>query len=227
MTESAHPSYLELDRYSLGSARDLALAKHVESCEQCQVHLRRVSRTSSVPTWVSGLEAQAVRPSWPRPRSVEVAVFAGALAAAAALLVFRQPARDAAESAYDSSKGAPSVWVHVQHEGVRSPWDGAPLSPGDQVRLEVAPEDFTHITVFSLGAHGAPPTLLFRGALRPHVRVALDKAWQLDDQPEPERLTVLLARVELSVAAAQQALRERDPDLVRAIELILPKRAEH
>jgi hypothetical protein len=225
MTSTRHPSYLELDRYSLSSVHDATLARHVDTCAQCRVHLTSVARASSVPAWVSELGAPAVRRGSPRLRSVPVALFAGALAAAAALLVFQQPARDVSESAYDTSKGAPSVWVHVQHQGVRSPWDGAPLSPGDQVRLEVAPEEFTHVTVFSIDAHGARPTLLFRGALQPHVRVALDKAWQLDHQPEAERLTVLFARIELSVAAAQQALRERDPALVHAVELTLSKRS--
>jgi len=226
MTDTRHPSYLELDRHRLGSACDAALAQHVEACERCRAHLARIGPVSEVPAWVGELGAQAVRPGPPRLRSVPVALFVGALAAAAALLVLRQPPQPASESAYDTSKGAPSVWVHVQHEGVRSPWDGAPLASGDQVRLEVAPEEFTHVTVFSIGARSTPPTLLFRGALRPHVRVALDKAWQLDAQVEPERLTVLFARVELSVAAAKLALRERDPSLVHAVELVLPKRAE-
>jgi hypothetical protein len=227
MTATRHPSYLELDRYQLGVLHEPALAAHVAACEQCRLHLAQVARTPALPAWVEQLDAP---PGLTRIRRLPIgpsALFAGVLAAAAALVLFRPATAPTSERGYDTSKGAPSVWVHVQHDGVRSPWDGAPLSPGDQIRLELAPDDFTHVTVFSLGAPGARPTLLFRGGLRPHVRVALDKAWQLDDQPGMERLSVLFARAELSVAAAEKALRERDPDHVRAVELVLTKRVEH
>jgi hypothetical protein len=91
-------------------------------------------------------------------------------------------------------------------------------------RTFLAPEEFRHVTVFHVDETSEAPVLLFRGALRPHTRVALDKAWELDAAPRAERLTILFARFELSVLAAHKALRERDPDQVRAIELVLPKR---
>jgi hypothetical protein len=237
--KTEHPSYLELDRRLLAGGAAPELDAHVASCDRCRAHVVEVEAARHVagspPPWLLELAATpsaastVARLGGPdtrlrkltRARTPALLMAAG-LACAAAFGLMRAPR----EPAYDTTKGAPSVLVHVQHEGVRSTWDGAPLSAGDQIRLELAPEDFLHVSVFSLAAGPSEPTLLHRGALRPHQRIALDKAWQLDDAPAAERLAVVFAKVELSPAAARKMLKERDPELVRVIELELPKRSQ-
>jgi len=252
MTAPNHPSYLELDRRAAEraseepgtlalareqtTARDAALDQHVADCAQCRAHLAALAEarkaSDTLPPWLREIEAQRSAPGFVaervvhsgvtrlRRRPLHTTLIGAAVACAAAFALMRGPS----ESAYDTTKGAPSVWVHVQHEGVRCTWDGAPLMAGDQIRLELAPENFRHVTVFSVGASGADPTFLHRAPLRPHARSALDKAWQLDARGTSERLLIVFAKDELSVAAARKMLRERDPEQVQVIELVLPKR---
>jgi hypothetical protein len=252
MTAPNHPSYLELDRTAakraseelraadlappLQTAHEAAVDEHLTECESCRAHLAQLAATrqagDALPAWLLALEAQRAAAGFVaervlpdhapklRLRPWPTALIGTALACAAAFALVRAPS----EPAYDTTKGAASVWVHVQHEGVRGPWDGAPLTAGDRIRLELAPDRFRHVTVFSVGASDADATLLHRSALRPHVRSALDKAWQLDASGTSERLLVVFARDELSVAAARRMLREPDPKQAQVIELLLPKR---
>lgn len=220
MTERtrAHPSYLELDRLALGASDDEALKAHVTGCEACRAHLDAVAPAASVPAWV--LRASAARPRRIAPWT-SGALGVLALAAALALALLRPPR----EPDYDTRKGMPSVWVHVQHDDVASPWDGTPLTPGDRIRLEIAPDAYRYVVVFARAADGGAPTLLYRDALAPHRPHVLPKAWRIDDDPRPERLAVVLARYELSAAAALHALRARDPKEIQVLEITLPKRA--
>lgn len=225
MTPTRHPSHLQLDRYALGAASDAGLRAHVEGCADCRAHLEQVKPVEAVPAWVTQLAARPpLRPRW--RAQLPSLLCAAALASAAAVMVMRAPSEpsEPSEPTYDTSKGMPSVWVHVQHDGVRGVWDGMPLTAGDHIRLELAPEQFRHVTVFSTNPP-ATPTLLYRAALRPHVRSALDKAWQLDGRVPVEHLTVVFSRAELSESAARQTLQEHDPDQVYQVELTLPMRA--
>ncbi len=218
---SPHPSFLELDRHALGLPAPKTEA-HLARCERCRRHLREVARVADerpLPAW---LETRGPPRRTERLRARGVLIGAVAIAAALALAVLRDAPP---KTPYDGRKGAPSAWLHVLREGVARPWDGAPLSTGDRIRLELAPQDFRHVSVFSLPA-GAAPQLLYRGSVPAHARVALPKAWEIDAAPGPERIAIVFARVELSRAAAELTLRERDPAEVWVVELVLPKRGK-
>jgi hypothetical protein len=217
MTSTRHPSYLELDRLALRSGGSPELTTHVADCLVCRAYLDSPAPVQTVPPWVEELATPGAPRRWRAPSTA----FAVLLASAAAFLLWRQPTEHAT---YGTSKGAPSVLVHVQHEGVHSTWDGAPLMAGDQIRLEVAPEEFSYVSVFLPGEHGEPARLLFQGPVKRHARTPLDKAWQLDAWPADERLTVVFSRAPLTSSEVRRLLAS-PADEGRVIELVLPKRA--
>jgi hypothetical protein len=218
MTATRHPSYLELDRLAVGGIASTALRSHVEGCAVCRAHLERVAPAQAVPSWVAERSEHSAAP---HPRRLRAALFGVVLASAAGMLLWRAPTEPAH---YDTKKGLPSVLVHVQHRGVHRTWDGAPLEAGDQIRLEVAPEDFRYVSVFGAAAAGQPAPALYRGPVPPHVHTPLDKAWQLDAQPGAERLTLVFSHAPVSLEEARQML-AAPSSAVHVVELVLPKRA--
>jgi hypothetical protein len=212
--DRAHPSYFELDCAALGAAREAATAEHLRSCAQCRSYVEAARPAEVVPTWVAELERARRKPrawTW----------LAGGLAAAAALLfVWLAPG---SEPPYVGVKGAPSALVYVHRDHATSLWDHTPLRAGDQIRLEVAPEEFEHVTVLGGAARGAETTLLYGGPVKPHQRALLPKAWQLDAVGDAEHLAVVFSRAELSAGAARALLRARDPAEVQVVRLTLPK----
>jgi hypothetical protein len=213
-----HPSYLELDRHALGAATQLTTAAHIAACARCQRYLASALDAGEPPVWLEAALA-ALSPA----RRTRRWVLAGAslAAAAALLLVLLGPGAD--RIAYDGVKGAPAVGVYVLREGNVRLWDGAPLQSGDRIRLEVAPEQYRRVSVFSVG-QGQKPHRLYAGAVTPGARQVLPKAWQIDAAPAPEQLAVFFSDTEISVQAAEVLLLARDPREVWLIHLALPKR---
>ncbi len=96
-----------------------------------------------------------------------------------------------------------------------------PVRAGDAIRFEVEPEDFPRVAVF--GDEDAHEQI-FSGATSERV---LPGAWQFDDQPGPERLTVVFSREELSAAELERAVRENlRNDSVWTVKLQLPKETQ-
>ena len=74
--------------------------------------------------------------------------------------------------------------------GAVSLWDGGTLLPRDRIQLEVAPEEFDHVSVFNLDAKGSP-ALLYQGPVKPYSRQVLPKAWELDAAGDAEHIVVM------------------------------------
>ena len=90
MTDTLHPSRLELDRLFLGDAAP-GLARHVQGCSECQGYVTRLGAREAVPAWLLALERRG--PRSPGRRGIfhveKIAgpfFFTGGLAAAAVLL---------------------------------------------------------------------------------------------------------------------------------------------
>lgn len=227
MTEgTAHPSFLELDRHCVGLDIDGAALAHLGECACCRGYVESYRPAGDVPAWLTDVAVRsAVRPPRKVPKTRHVHWWAsGALAVAAAvLLALWWPPAERADS--DGIKGAPSIGLHVQRDGVASLWDGEPLSPGDRIRLEVMPEEFDHISVFSVADGQAVPRRLYAGRISPRMSTVLPKAWELDDAPGAEQLLVILARSEVSPEAAATLVRAHEPREYWWVRLRLPKRS--
>jgi hypothetical protein len=208
----SHPSYLELDRHALG-AGEAGTDQHLADCAQCRAYVAAARPADVVPAWVSELDKAPSR----RTRSVWIGA---ALAAAAALLFMWRPA----EEPYVGTKGMPSALVYVHRDHTTTLWDQAPLHAGDRIRIEVAPEEFAHVSVFSTGPRGDAQAPLYSGTLKPFARTLLPKAWQLDAAGDAEHLAIVFSRAQLSTDAASALLRARDPAEVRIVRLTLPKK---
>lgn len=182
MTTTAHPSFLELDRAALGVDIAAPARAHLDACARCRQHVEAMRRSEPPPAWVRHLApARAPRRAW---------LWGGGLALATAcavlLLVARRSAPDDA-ARFTTVKGAPTVLLHVKRGETVATWDGrATVAPGDRLRLEVAPAGYRRIRV--LGARGA----VLHDAPLGAVAALLPVAWQVDDQPGPETLTIFL-----------------------------------
>jgi hypothetical protein len=210
---SEHPSFYELDRHCCGVGA-AATEVHVASCPRCAEYVASYAPATTVPAWIQ---------SPPRPqRAGRTAWVLGASLAAAltlAVLAQREPAPP-----YVGVKGGPSVSVFVQHEGMVSLWDGRVLSAGDRVRLEVRPEGFDHVSVFSPSGDGETLERLYAGRVTAQGPLRLPTAWQLDDQGDADVLIVVLSRAEVSPSAARALLRAPERSEVWLSTLRLPKR---
>jgi hypothetical protein len=214
-TQSAHPSYLELDCAALGAAREAGTAEHLRVCERCRSYVEAARPADVVPGWVTELGRAPAR------RARPLGWLAGGLAAAAVLLLVWM--RPESEPLYVGTKGSPSALVYVHRDDTTMLWDQTPLRAGDRIRLEVAPEEFEHVTVLGGSARGAESALLFSGHVEPRQRALLPKAWQLDGVGQAEHLAVVFSHAELSAGAARALLRARDPAEVQIVRLTLPK----
>jgi hypothetical protein len=209
----SHPSFLELDRHALGAGQQ-GTAEHLSGCARCRDYVEAARPAAEVPVWVGELAA-------PRRRSRPIWLAATLAAAAALMLLWKAPG---AEPAYVGSKGMPSAFVYVNRDHTTTLWDHLPLRPGDRIRVEVAPEEFEHVAVFSTDALGGAPTRLFAGRTKPFSRTLLPKAWQLDAEGDAEHLAILFSHAELSEGVAAALLHAHDPAELRIVRLTLPKK---
>jgi hypothetical protein len=203
MTQSEHPSFLELDRLALGAAAGPSTRSHVTECAACREHIARVQSSAEVPAWAARL-ARKESASAPVSRWRWIGGGGLALAAATAILLFIARAQDA-DPEFTSVKGTPSVAVHVKRGDRVFLWDGqSPVWPDDRLRLQVSPDGFRYISVFSASASGDPAEaeLLYEAMLPPSsASVLLPKAWQVDAAAGPETLVVVLSDRRVPISA--------------------------
>jgi hypothetical protein len=186
-----HPSSFALDCVALGEPPG-ELADHLAGCAGCRAYLEHRTRVPAIPAWLGA-----------RPRSrrwgLALAAATTVLAAAACLLFVVRP-RMTDPAADEREKGTPVVTIYLKRDDHVSVWDGGPIRPGDQLRLQVRGGGFRHVSVASLPA-GGPPQILYAGVLEgdgPHL---LPLSFQADAEGDREVLSVVLGPGELAPAA--------------------------
>jgi hypothetical protein len=188
----AHPSFLILDRMSLGLASPEA-SEHVAACAVCQQYLRALAEAPAAPP--SPAVWSAVAHERKRARTRYLSAGASLLAAAACLALLGRasfaPLPEQKE-AYVAAKGFPSVWIYVKRGAAVQLWDGKQaVATGDRLRIKLDPATFRRVEVYSVKDPQAPQ-LLYAGAVAPG-QSTLPEAWEVDAEPGAERLAVVLA----------------------------------
>jgi len=187
---SGHPSYLALDRASLGPVTS-ELQAHLEECSDCRQYVEALG-VAPPPQGLVEIRRRIER----RPRSLPWVWIAGPVAAAAAALLFvsLRPQPGLPEhSVYIGDKGFSSVWIYVRHGSSTALWDGKkPVFAGDRLRLKVDPGRFKRVEVYSLKDPSAPE-LLYAGGVSPGRSETLPDAWEVDGEPGDERLLVVFS----------------------------------
>lgn len=228
-----HPSFLALDRFSLGSAAS-DVAQHVETCADCRAYL--ASLTTAPPA--SGIVAVKASIEERGARSLRRWWTASSVLAAAAclLLMFgragRAPAvltdrvNEAAPSEgvpnYVGAKGLLSVWIYVKRGPATLLWDGKqPVFAGDRVRIKVDPAGYDRVEVYSLQEPEAP-ALLYAGAVSPGHNTALPEAWEIDGEGRAEHLIVVFSKGTVK-PTWDKWLRGEAPSGVAVLPFVLPK----
>lgn len=184
---SPHPSYLALDRASLGRVAE-HVRTHLEECRECRDYVAALAE----PAPASGL-LQIRQRIAKQPRKLPWAWLGAPLAAAAALVLFSglrpQPSLPK-EPLYIGDKGFSSVWIYVRHGSNTALWDGKKqVYAGDRLRLKVDPGRFKRVEVYSIKDPNAPE-LLYSGSVTPGQSATLPDAWEIDTEPGDERLLV-------------------------------------
>jgi hypothetical protein len=196
-----HPSYLALDRFSLGGVAS-DVAPHLEICAECRAYV--ASLTESAPA--SGIVAVKVGIERQRRSGLLVWWTASSVLAAAAclLLVFgrfspppiatvEDPASSEGVANYVGAKGLLSVWIYVKRGPITQLWDGkTPVLAGDRLRIKVDPAGYDRVEVYSLQEPEAP-ALLYAGAVSPGHDRALPEAWEIDGEGSTEHLIVVFS----------------------------------
>lgn len=187
---SDHPSYLVLDRASLGQAAQ-GVRAHLEECSECRDYVE--SLRAAPPS--QGL-VEVHRRIALQPRSLPWLWIAGPLATAAAILLFvslrPQPSLPT-QPLYIGDKGFSSVWIYVRHGSSTALWDGKKrVFAGDRLRLKVDPGRFKRVEVYSVKDPNAPE-LLYTGSVSPGQSATLPDAWEVDSEPGDERLLVVFS----------------------------------
>jgi hypothetical protein len=204
----AHPSYLELDRLALGAPAAPETAAHVAACDRCRAHLDGLGQAPALPAALRERASSTARLAWWRGRLLATT---GLAMAVVALVVWKSTLRldvpDAPPSvapAADGSKGLPSVWIYVKHDGELALWDGhRPLAAGDRLRFKIDPQDLTHVDVFTRDEGGARAMVpVFGGDLAAGAITTLPGAWQLDASAGRQSLIVVLSKRAISAREA-------------------------
>jgi len=221
----SHPSYLALDRASLGEP-SAEIAQHMESCAECRRHVASLAEPPPASGFVrvrQQLDAQK------RSKLRVLFMLAPVVAAAAGVLLFvalrpqpELPAGQLGEQPYVGTKGFTSVWIYVKHGSASELWDGKrALFAGDRLRLKLDPGQFRHVQVYSVKGPDAP-ALLFTGSVTPGQSVTLPDAWKVDAEPGAERLLVAFSNQPLEPVWPDW-LQGKAPPGVTLLPFVLPK----
>lgn len=201
MTEEGrkHASSFELDVYfaSQPAEREVAVEEHVAGCPRCRAYLEALDRVlAAMPA-----EAQRERTEKPRPwRSMRwkqqrrLASVLGVLAVAASAVVYFGARRDKSEDGYVGVKGAPGAQILLRRDGQVRVWDGvSPVRAGDAIAVDVACEQFNHVTVAAEQASGTV-TRAWEGDCPTKKPSPLPFTLVVDEQPGREHFSVVLHR---------------------------------
>jgi hypothetical protein len=212
-SSAAHPSALALHRLQLASlpAEEASSVKaHVDGCTRCRHELEALAADHQHFDRVVFPRTSA---SIGRPRFWRWALPGAAVAAAAAVLVlWLTPARNAPDGDIATKGAAPPLTLVAAHEGVHiTVEDGnTALRAGDSVRFILHPQGLPYALVASVDGAGHPMLYHpFGGSESAAVsapRVEVPGSITLDDSPGPERVFVLLSRQPLRAADVLNAL---------------------
>jgi hypothetical protein len=215
-----HPSYLQLDRFSLGFVSD-DVAHHLESCAACRSHVQSLSRTPH--SGLTDVTARLERQRRSRRRVWWTA--SSALAAAACLLLMLgrfglAPAED--KPSYVGTKGLVSVWIYVKRGQTTQLWDGKQaVVAGDRLRIKVDPAGYDRVAVYSVQDPDAP-SLLYAGAVVPGRNTALPAAWEIDAEGPAEHLIVVFSQGVVEPSWTRWLNGQVEPG-VSVLPFVLPK----
>jgi hypothetical protein len=188
----SHPSYLALDRASLGLASD-TVWQHLESCGECRDYVRSLEE-SGTEAGLRDVERRIRGSRWTSKRVWLGAVSFVAVAATVLVFVAVRPQPELPEAKpYIGEKGFTSVWIYVRRGTATALWDGrSPVFPGDRLRLKVDPGRFKWVEVYST-KNPTSPELLYEGTMSAGRSTTLPEAWEVDAEPGDERLLVVLS----------------------------------
>jgi hypothetical protein len=222
-----HPSYLALDRASLGET-SAELRAHLDGCNECRSYLESLigpAPASGIIVIQRALERQrqARRRAWWSALSI-----AAAACGLVAFLELRQVAvdpdqpRPSALQPYVGDKGFLSVWIYVRHGSNTQLWDGKKaVFAGDRLRLKVDPARFRRVEVYSVKDPDAP-ALLYAGGVAPGQSATLPDAWEVDAEPGSERLVVVFSNEPVKPVWSDW-LRGKVQSGISVLQFILPK----
>jgi hypothetical protein len=204
-----HVSSFELDVYfaSPPLEREAAVEEHVASCTQCREYLEELDRVLllDMPAVVTEVVVPASKSGSARPRSLpsrsrrlkqRLASAAGVLALAACAVLYLS-ARNGKidESSYVGVKGSPAAQVLLRRDGQVRVWDGvAAVRAGDAIAVDVACEQFRHVTVAAEATNGGTLTRAWEGECPKTSSSPLPFTLVVDEQPGREHFSVVLHR---------------------------------
>jgi hypothetical protein len=220
-----HPSYLALDRASLGEPSP-SLEAHLETCVECRDYVAALAEPPPASGFVR-VQQQVEAERRSRRRGWFMLLPAAAAAAGALLFIGVRPqpelpAGPRGEPPYVGTKGFTSVWIYVKHGTTTELWDGKrPVFAGDRLRLKLDPGRFRHVAVYSVKGPDSP-ALLYAGNVTPGESTTLPEAWEVDGEPGAERLVVAFSNQALEPAWPDW-LQGKAPPGVTVLPFVLPK----
>ena len=202
-----HLCHFTIDQLALGLQVSDEEVRHLETCNYCREQVAKVSplpETTPVPSWVTSVDedrgvVRAIDTARPRSRLRRSLALGGALAAAACFAIFVLPSSgitpNTEHGGYVGTRGSTTVALYLKRDGEVRIWDGnTALAPGDKIRLEVAPGDFTNVAVFLAPAGElTEPTLLHSTVLTSQEPTLLEPTWKVDENGSDETLLIVLS----------------------------------
>jgi hypothetical protein len=216
-----HPSFLALDRVSLGHALP-EVSAHLTECGECRGYLESLPQLALAADFASVQRAIEGRPRFSLAWLLSLPAFVAAACAVLLFMTHHQPRVGSGEGAYVAAKGFRSVWIYVKRGTDTQLWDGKrSLAAGDRVRLKIDPGGYHHVQVYSLSA-ARNPISLYEGPLVPGQNLALPEAWEIDESPAAEQLFVVFSNA--SIQPSWEDWREgRAEPGVALLRFVLPK----
>jgi hypothetical protein len=221
-----HPSFLALDRLAVAGHADPGTREHAERCATCLQYVDSIRRGREVPAGMIASRRTARR-VW---AGMAMAAMVAVSSAAVVIGTRRDPSEGADVDGYTTVKGHPAIALYVKRDERVFLWTSAQgVVPGDRLRLEIAPDGFSHVAVLAKPAGGQGSgrlEQLYAGSIDPRKPTLLPVAWRVDDRPGDETLVIVLSRAPLreeSLAQTLQSSRQTKDVWVHRLEL--PKHA--